>query len=152
MFLHLSVILFTGRGGSTFGSEGEVRGVCLWSGGVLSASGYRGSACEHMTPGHTQPLDTKLPWTHTTIPNTTPNTTLPLDIQPPTPIEMAIEAGGTQTTGMHSFWLMRPLFRVYILCSCFDLLLYRPTIEVCYSTSAKNPTRDRLFQTEDTPF
>ena len=88
MFLHLSVILLTG-GVSTSGSGGGVSlwvgagGVSLWVRGVsASGSGVYTPVDTHMPPQHT------FPRTHTT------------------PVEMAIEAGGTHPNGMHSCWKM----------------------------------------------
>ena len=99
IFLHLSVILFTGGGCLPLGSGSSASGsggFCLWvEGGVclLVWGGY--------TPGHTH--------THGQPPSS--RTPLPLKRSPWThpPVKMAIEADGTHPTGIHSC-LVDPFF------------------------------------------
>ena len=58
------------------------------------------------THAHT-PLDTHTPYpldTHTPYPLDTHTPLTPLESPPPTPVKMAIEAGGRHPTGMHSSW------------------------------------------------
>ena len=104
MLLHLS-FCSPGGGMSASGSKG---GVCLWfwRGDLplgpghgclpLGAWGY--------TPGDTPSGHTHAPWTHTHTPWT--HTYSPLDTHThpghPPPRTLAIEAGGTHPTGLHS--------------------------------------------------
>ena len=125
-----SVILFTGGGGvsasgsreervSASGTGGGIclwvqsRGVCLWvQGGVTP-------------PGHSL-------WTHTCPLSTHPRTHTPLDTHllpsghahtswTPPPLTLAIEAGGTHPTGMHSCCLFFFHFFNSNLLSCRSL-------------------------------
>ena len=83
MFLHLSVILFTG-GCLPLGPWGCLPlgpgDVCLWVPGVCTPWTHMPG---QTPPGHTPHRQT-LPWADTT------------------PIKVTIEAGGTHPTGMHS--------------------------------------------------